>query len=236
MERKDWRKEPSRQIAVIKTNKALLELVDALKPAGRKFPAHLHAARQEDEEGERSLVRLQAVDYSKGKGDFSVSAYANISPEEVRFLYSRVYNCVQEFTYSQDKIFGEAPKPGYAIMTRLYISRYPQDKQGKKMERPWYVNIKNGAGIPLRNDNGGTYCKPNSFVCEREVAIQLTDMEFFKLFCKAEAWIAVFEQEHAYKERHLDNFKNLYLLLKREIKNAAEEILADRNTESGRAA
>ena len=77
----DYSRITSRQIAVYKTDKALLELVDSLKPAGASYPAHIHASGEEDEEG-YSLIRLQMVDYSAGTGQKSVSVYANISPDE----------------------------------------------------------------------------------------------------------------------------------------------------------
>ena len=70
----------SRQIAVCKTDKALLELVDSLKPSGDRFPAHIHAAGEKEENRERSLIRLQMVDYSKGTGMAAVQVFANISP------------------------------------------------------------------------------------------------------------------------------------------------------------
>ena len=57
----DYSRITSRQIAVYKTDKALLELVDSLKPAGASYPAHIHASGEEDEEG-YSLIRLQIVD------------------------------------------------------------------------------------------------------------------------------------------------------------------------------
>lgn len=56
----DYSRLTSRQIAVYKTDKALLELVDSLKPAGTAYPAHIHASGEEDEEG-YSLIRLQMV-------------------------------------------------------------------------------------------------------------------------------------------------------------------------------
>ena len=43
-EKKDWSKEESWQIAIYKTDKALLELCDNLKPASNLFPAHIHIA------------------------------------------------------------------------------------------------------------------------------------------------------------------------------------------------
>lgn len=76
---------------------------------------------------------------------------ANISPEEVQFIYSRAFGNTENFVFSQDKLFGNQDAEGYSQMTKLYIVRNPQTKDGKVMERPWYINIKNGAGIPKRN-------------------------------------------------------------------------------------
>ena len=99
----DYSRITSRQIAVYKTDKALLELVDSLKPAGASYPAHIHASGEEDEEG-YSLIRLQMVDYSAGTGQKSVSVYANISPDEALYLYSRIFSGVQTFFMSRQKI------------------------------------------------------------------------------------------------------------------------------------
>lgn len=107
----DYSRITSRQIAVYKTDKALLELVDSLKPAGASYPAHIHASGEEDEEG-YSLIRLQMVDYSAGTGQKSVSVYANISPDEALYLYSRIFSGVQTFFMSRQKIFGEQKKKG----------------------------------------------------------------------------------------------------------------------------
>ena len=49
----------------------------------------------------------------------AVQVFANISPEEAIFLYSRVYSCVENFTFSADKIFGKDEEDEKrAIMTR----------------------------------------------------------------------------------------------------------------------
>lgn len=46
-EKKDWSKEESWQIAIYKTDKALLELCDNLKPASNLFPAAYPCSRRE---------------------------------------------------------------------------------------------------------------------------------------------------------------------------------------------
>ena len=183
----DYSRLTSRQIAVYKTDKALLELVDSLKPAGTAYPAHIHASGEEDEEG-YSLIRLQMVDYSAGTGQKSVSVYANISPDEALYLYSRVFSGVQTFSMFRQKIFGEVKKEGnikkeeYANVTKLMVSRYETDSAGKKRAYPWSVQIQNGIGIKGKNSNGGTYCKKDSFVSDGAAEIFLTDADMFHMF------------------------------------------------------
>lgn len=213
----DWSKVESRQIAVYKTDKALLELIDNLKPSCDRFPAHIHAAGEKEENKERSLIRLQMVDYANGTGEDSVKVYANISPEEAVFLYAKVYCGVENFSFSADKIFGKAEEEGRSIVTKLYIARYAKDKSGKPRKYPWYVGIQNGTGVPQRNKNGGTFCQEDSYMKQKEAAVYLSDLDMFKLFCRADAWIRAFETEHAWRKRRQENFVNLYKLLKREI-------------------
>lgn len=215
----DYSRITSRQIAVYKTDKALLELVDSLKPAGASYPAHIHASGEEDEEG-YSLIRLQMVDYSAGTGQKSVSVYANISPDEALYLYSRIFSGVQTFFMSRQKIFGEAKKEGYANVTKLMVSRYETDSAGKKRAYPWSVQIQNGIGIKGKNSNGGTYCKKDSFVSDGAAEIFLTDADMFHMFSRAEAWIRAFEREQTgrkQRKQRKENFGSLYRLLNKEL-------------------
>ena len=218
----DYSRLTSRQIAVYKTDKALLELVDSLKPAGTAYPAHIHASGEEDEEG-YSLIRLQMVDYSAGTGQKSVSVYANISPDEALYLYSRVFSGVQTFSMFRQKIFGEVKKEGnikkeeYANVTKLMVSRYETDSAGKKRAYPWSVQIQNGIGIKGKNSNGGTYCKKDSFVSDGAAEIFLTDADMFHMFSRAEAWIRAFEREQTGRKQRKENFGSLYRLLNKEL-------------------
>lgn len=218
----DYSRLTSRQIAVYKTDKALLELVDSLKPAGTAYPAHIHASGEEDEEG-YSLIRLQMVDYSAGTGQKSVSVYANISPDEALYLYSRVFSGVQTFSMFRQKIFGEVKKEGnikkeeYVNVTKLMVSRYETDSAGKKRAYPWSVQIQNGIGIKGKNSNGGTYCKKDSFVSDGAAEIFLTDADMFHMFSRAEAWIRAFEREQTGRKQRKENFGSLYRLLNKEL-------------------
>ena len=79
---KDWSKEESWQIAVYKTDKALLELCDSLKPSSRLFPAHIHASGEKAEGGERSLIRINMLDYSNGTGELHTVSQTRTDMQE----------------------------------------------------------------------------------------------------------------------------------------------------------
>lgn len=228
---RDWSNIESDQIAVYKTDKALLELVDHLKPASRLFPAHIHASGDTSEAGERSLIHINMLDYSNGTGDNTVSVYANISPEEAKYIYSVLFGHLWDFSYSQEKIFGESDKDGYSTVTKLQIVRYDTDAKGNKRLYPWYVEIQNGRGISVKNSNGGRYCKKNSYICDKKVSLFISDKDLFILFSKADAYIGAFELEYAFRANRVGNFSSLYALLKNEIQRAANQLCAGKDLE-----
>lgn len=67
------------------------------------FPAHIHAAGEEAEQGEYSLIRLNMLDYSS---ENQIKVYANMSPEEAIYIYSALFCHLLGFEFSQEKIFG----------------------------------------------------------------------------------------------------------------------------------
>lgn len=224
-DQRDWKNEVSKQIAVYKTDKKLLELNDKLKPASRLFPAHIHAMGEDAEEGARSLIQIIMLDYSQGTGDHTVSVSAHINPEEVKFIYSRIFCGALYVDFPQEKIFGEPDEDGMSIVTKLSIKRFDADTRGEKRRYPWFAEIQNGRGIAVRNTNGGKYCKKDSYICDAQVSINISDMDMFRLFAKAEAWIRAFEQEYAFRSYLLNLFNKLYLLVKKELSGQTEEII-----------
>ncbi|MDR1548984.1 MAG: hypothetical protein LBT06_10415 [Hungatella sp.] len=224
-EPRDWKNEVSKQIAVYKTDKKLLELNEKLKPASKLFPAHIHAMGEDAEEGARSLIQLVMLDYSNGTGDNTLYVSAHINPEEARFLFSRIFCGLLYFEYQQEKIFGEPDEDGFSIVTKLSVKRYDTDTKGQKRRYPWITEIQNGRGIAVKNANGGTHCQKESYICDALVSININDVDMFQLFAKADAYIRAFEQEHAFRSNLLNNFNKLYQLLKREIQGQTNEIV-----------
>ena len=60
-------------------------------------------------------------DYSKGTGDKAVTVCANISPKEAKFILSRLTAGFSEYTFQQDKIFGDKDEQGYAKVSKVRI-------------------------------------------------------------------------------------------------------------------
>ena len=146
----------------------------------------------------------------------------NISPEEARYVYSALFCHLPDFAFSQDKIFGEPDEKGYSIVTKLQIARYDVDQKGNKRNYPWYVEIQNGAGVAVRNANGGRYCKKDSYVCHRKVRMFLSDRDMFVMFCRADSYIRAFEMEYAFRQNRVGNFGNLFHLLNKEIQKVVD--------------
>ena len=230
--KKDWSQEESGQIAVYKTDKALIELWDNLKPSSRRFPAHIHAMGEKSEAGERSRIRVNMLDYSQKVNGESTYVTDNLTPEDVKYIYSALFCHLLEFDFRREKIFGEPNEKGYSTVRKMQITRYETDSQGRKRNFPWFVEIENGCGIPQKNSNGGTFCQKDSYICETKVRIFLNDEDMFRIFCRTEAYIRAFELEYAFRQNRIGNFFSLYQMLSKEIQELAAALLRDMKKEA----
>ena len=186
----------SRQISVYKNNKVLLEFQDKLKAASIPSYAHIHADGEIGPDGKKrhSLIGIQMIDYSNGTGSNSKIVNVNISPEEAKFILSRITAGFQNYTFQQEKIFGEKDKDGFSSVTKLRIIRAEKDNKGNVRNLPWYVEVENGKGIPMKNANGGTYMKSGSYVRKNMVYASLSDLEFFQLLSRVSSYIDAWEK------------------------------------------
>ena len=198
----------SNQIAVYKNSKTLLEFQDKLKVAPITSYAHIHAGGEKGADGKRvhSLIGILMKDYSKGTGDKAVTVCANISPQEAKFILSRLSAGFQEYTFQQDKIFGDKDEQGYSKVSKVRIIRATKDGKGNVRKLPWYVEVENGKGIPQQNANGGTYMKPNSFVSTGKVYANLSDLDLFDLLSSVSSYIDCWE--HAIAPALITKAKN----------------------------
>jgi len=188
----------SRQIAVYKTDKKLIEFIDKLNPAPITTYAHLHAQADDAGEGRKvySNIGIVLQDYSAGTGDKTIRLTVNISPDEAEYIYSKVKIGIKEFEFSLSKIFGKPDENGYATATKLTITRGILDEEKKPLRYPWCVDAMIGRGIPEKNQTGGTYCQKNSFKCDKQVKVYLVDIDFFKLMNRVSSYIRVWESQY----------------------------------------
>lgn len=210
----------SNQIAVYKNSKTLLEFQDKLKVAPIASYAHIHASGETGADGRRmhSLIGILMKDYSKGTGDKAITVCANISPQEAKFILSRLAAGFPEYTFQQDKIFGNKDEQGYAKVSKVRIIRATKDSKGNVRKLPWYIEVENGKGIPQQNANGGTYMKSNSFVSAGKVFANLSDLDLFALLSSVSSYIDCWE--HAIAPALITKAKNT-VASRQAAKNAA---------------
>lgn len=190
----------SRQIAVYKTDKKLVELIDKLNPAPMEYYAHMHAQGDDIPDSDRRMysnIGMTLLDYSAGTGDNTKRAEANLTPDEVQYIFSRCEACMPTFEFKTDKIFGKPDEHGRAKVVKLVIRRATVGSDGKPRKYPWYIEIENGSGVPQKTAVGGTYCQSGSFQSEVKIFANMSDLDFYKLFNRANCFIEMFEMATA---------------------------------------
>lgn len=200
----------SNQIAKVQTAKKCISLMDKLKVADPRHYAQLHAKGETSENGfkQNSLIQVIIQDYSNGTGANNVKVSFNLAPEQIQFFLSRVQVGFLEFEWQADKIFGEPDANGLCMAQQFRIKRSVYNDRGQENRSPWNVYVSNGRGVKVQNANGGSYMKGGSYKREASAFIQLTDMDFFMLMTRADAYIRAFERYAADKvlEKGLEMF------------------------------
>lgn len=183
------------QIHKIQTDNKLIAIYDRLRYAPVASYAQLHAKGDYYENNHKvnSLICVQLQDYSKGTGERNVIARFNLAPEQIQFFLTRIEAGFQEYEWSQSKIYGNPDSAGYSPAMRFIIARHAFDRNGTPMKNPWRIEISNGKGIKISNTKGGFYMKPGSYIEEKTVFIQLTDMDLFTLLKRTDSYITEWE-------------------------------------------
>lgn len=190
----------SRQIAKYATNKKLVEFTDKMRLPPIEAYAHIQATGDKDTNGNNvnSLIGITMLDYSKGTGDKTVSVEANVSPDEIMYVFSKLNQGVEKFEMTQDKIFGEPDEKGKSTVTKLRIARATVDKDGKPRNYPWFIQIENGKAVKAKNEtSGGYYIKANTFVSAAKAFVNINDIDMFKLLSRVQSYIKVWEATYS---------------------------------------
>ena len=187
--------EISSQIVVSKTDKKLIAFNDKLNPAAPKEYACIHGSGDNDT-GSRvySLIGLVLLDYSNGTGENTISLTANLSPEDVSYLFDLLKQGKESVDFRQDKIFGNVDGIVYGgIVTKVCFMRNSFGSDGEKRKYPWYIEVQNGTGIKVKGKNGGTFIQANSYKMVKKAYINLNDLEMYRLFYKVRSYVEMWE-------------------------------------------
>lgn len=214
----------SNQISKIQTNRKLIALYDKLQYAAFSNYAQLHAKGEHSENDRKikSLIGVTIQDYSNGTGEQNIIAHFNLEPEQLQFFLTRISAGFQDFDWTSEKIFGAPDEQGYSHAQKFFISRHPYDKDGKVMNRPWFIHVQNGKGIKVQNPNGGSYMQAQSFRPQKTAFIRLLDDEIFSLFKRADSYITNWEASIA--PSLIQNGKQMYAnqVAQRQAQNQAQ--------------
>ena len=186
----------SRQIAKYATDKKLIEFNDKMRLPPVECYAHIQATGDKNKDGKNinSLIGITMLDYSKGTGNNTVSVEANITPDELMYVFSKLNQGVERFEMIQDKIFGEPDENGQCSVTKLRIARANVDAKGKTRNYPWFVQIENGKAVKAKNEkSGGSYIKANTYVVGAKVFVNINDFDMFKLLSRIQSFINAWE-------------------------------------------
>ena len=164
-----------KQISIYMTNKKLCEFNDKLKLAPVDYYAHLHAQGEKQGDGsrQRSCIGVVLQDYSKGTGNNTIRVTANLSPEFFAYALSRVSIGVEQFDFSEEKIFGEPDAKGLSMVTKVTVKRAAFDANGNPRNYPWFIQVENGKAVKEKTALGGVHMKKGSYLRLRLINARL---------------------------------------------------------------
>jgi len=183
------------QIAVYKTDKKLIEFKDKLKYASVLNYAHIHSYAEKDEYGRNvnSNIGVVIQDYSNGTGDNTIKVGFNMSPKDIKYVFSRLNLGQANFELKQEKIWPFASENGKNFVSKLSIKRASVGKDGKPRNYPWTILIENGYGTASKAQTGGTYIMANSYKAEKTVFVNINDKDMFCLLDEVTTFINAWE-------------------------------------------
>lgn len=181
---------------IVKVNgpNKVLEMFNKLHPASIANFAHIHADGEEKNQFGSKIRSKIGLQIQEGSGNSLKVVQANITPEEVEYIYQGV--CLRDRTRILDnlKIFGEPDKDGRCQANSLKVGFDSRlDKDGNARRSPWCIKISVGTGIKKMNQNGGSYCANGTFQVIEESYIYLSEYEMFRIFLRAKKFVDTWE-------------------------------------------
>ena len=188
------------QIAIYMTNKKLCEFNDKLRTPPPEHYAHMHAQGEKLQDGRAySSIGVVLQDYSNGTGSATIRVTANMSPSIFAFLLSKVSTGVENFEFSEEKIFGEPDENGLSSVTKLWIKRASFGQDKKPRNYPWCIIIENGRAVKETAQTGGIHVKSGTYRKTNQVFVNINDKDFFGLIYRTVRYIEAWEMTYCPK-------------------------------------
>ena len=182
------------QIAIYMTAKKLCEFNDKLRTPPPEHYAHMHAQGEKLADGRAySSIGVVLQDYSNGTGDSTIRVTANMSPGIFAFLLAKVSAGVENFEFSEEKIFGEPDENGLSSVTKLSIKRASFGQDKKPRNYPWCIIVENGRAVKESTPIGGIHMKSGSYRKTNQVFVNINDRDFFDLIYRTVRYIETWE-------------------------------------------
>ena len=182
------------QIAIYMTNKKLCEFNDKLNVPPPENYAHMHAQGEKQQNGRvYSSIGVVLQDYSNGTGISTIRVTANMSPGTFAFLLAKASAGVENFEFSEEKIFGEPDENGLSTVTKLWIKRASFGQDKKPRNYPWCIIVENGRAVKETTSIGGIHMKSGSYKKTNQVFVNINDRDFFNLIYRTVRYIETWE-------------------------------------------
>lgn len=99
-----------------------------------------------------------------------------------------------DYSYVQDKVnVYRSGNDGYAPVTRLVVMRKSFRQNGEDSMYPWTVKITNGEAVMKERSNGATTFQADTLRNKKEVYINLSDRDVFRMMIRVTRFIEVWE-------------------------------------------
>jgi hypothetical protein len=178
-----------RQIAKYQTNKYLLEVIDNLRIAETENASRIHH--------KYSRLKLIALDYSKGTGNQTISADANIDAVTVKYIAEIMLNGAimppgkQIKIYSEQKILSHALNDNGMAKVTIFTIMYDSGRN-----YCWQITVENGSGKPQKQPSGGIAVEKGSYKKGNQIQVYMNDIDFKKYFLTVRDYVLAWETVH----------------------------------------
>lgn len=171
-------------IATYTNGRNMLVATDHLVISGKYGSVHAEKESFGENRTMYSRIRFTLLEFqSKANCKF------NLTVDDCRWIMHMLESNVYEWAFHREKIIGSE-------VSKLVIARQPKDQNGRDRNLPWYIEISNGTGNPIKR-GALTICQTGSYVQKQKLYLNLSEEDFYKFMKRIVCFIEIFEVGYA---------------------------------------